>query len=206
MAVPRPLLLALLGVMLVGVAFVATRNAQQRVNEPAAAQQPAATPPQVKRALKPQQALRAEQAAKAKQEAKAAHASKPAVKAAAKPQAKPAPKPKPKPAKARALSRTPLLAARAIAHRKVTVLFFYQAGSADDEGTAKAVAALKHHRGVAVFSDRVDHVARYAPVLGTATVKRGPTVVIVDRHRHAHLIEGFIDTETLAQEVADTRR
>jgi hypothetical protein len=190
--------------MLVGVAFVATRNAQQRVNEPAAAQQPAATPPQVKRALKPQQALRAEQAAKAKQEAKAAHASKPAVKAAAKPQAKPAPKPKP--AKARALSRTPLLAARAIAHRKVTVLFFYQAGSADDEGTAKAVAALKHHRGVAVFSDRVDHVARYAPVLGTATVKRGPTVVIVDRHRHAHLIEGFIDTETLAQEVADTRR
>jgi hypothetical protein len=95
---------------------------------------------------------------------------------------------------------------RAIDRKRVVVLALFQRG-ADDRATARAVASLRHHaKGVAVFTDKIDHVARYGPIVSALGVSQAPAVVIVDRGRRAHLIEGYIDAQTLAQEVADVRR
>jgi hypothetical protein len=85
------------------------------------------------------------------------------------------------------------------------VLAFFQPG-ADDRETARSVAALRRGSKVSVFTDRIDNVGRYGPIVGAVGVSQAPALVIVDRTRKAHLIEGYVDAETLAQEVADVRR
>jgi hypothetical protein len=94
---------------------------------------------------------------------------------------------------------------RAIARHRTVVLFLYQPGAADDEKTAEAVRSLRRHSKAKVFSDTVSHVGRYGPIVGTAGVTQAPSVVIVDKKRRAHLVEGYVDPETLAQEVADSK-
>ena len=85
------------------------------------------------------------------------------------------------------------------------MLFFYQRGAADDGATARAVAGLRGRRGVAVFSDSVTRVARYRGVIEGMGLAQAPAIVIIGRDRKAALVEGFVDAETLAQEVADAR-
>ncbi|MEX2023902.1 MAG: hypothetical protein WD993_02350 [Thermoleophilaceae bacterium] len=94
---------------------------------------------------------------------------------------------------------------RAIAARKLVVLFFYERGAADDRATARGVAALRGRRGVAVFSDPIARLAHYRGVIGELGISQAPAVVIVGRDRAARVIEGYIDPATLAQDVADAR-
>jgi hypothetical protein len=86
----------------------------------------------------------------------------------------------------------------------VVVLFFGQ-GGADDTATGKAVDGLKNLKGVSIFRDGIDHVARYRGLVGNLGVAQAPTVVIVDPKRQAQLVEGFIDPGTLEQLVVDAR-
>jgi hypothetical protein len=95
--------------------------------------------------------------------------------------------------------------ARALADRKIVVLFLRGAGSTDDRETGRAVAALRGQRGVAVFADRIGRLGRYRAVVGELGVSQAPAVVIVDRARSARVVEGYIDPATLAQDVADAR-
>ena len=99
----------------------------------------------------------------------------------------------------------PLPVARALADRKIVVLFFGGAGSTDDRETGRAVAALRGQRGVAVFADRIGRLGRYRAVVGELGISQAPAVVIVDRARSARVVEGYVDPATLAQDVADTR-
>lgn len=102
-------------------------------------------------------------------------------------------------------NRTPRAVARNIrAHRKV-VVFFYQRKGIDDAITADAVAALRLRTHAAVFADSVDHVAAYGQVVQAAGVNRAPSIVVIGKQGRARLIEGYVDSETLAQEVIDTR-
>ena len=66
------------------------------------------------------------------------------------------------------------------------------------------MASVKGRR-VAVFSAPISRLDDYAAITGSITISQAPAVVIVDRRHKARLIEGFIDEETLAQEVADAR-
>ncbi len=95
--------------------------------------------------------------------------------------------------------------ARALARDRTVVLLFRQRGSADDDATARAVAGVRGDRGVAVFSAPISRLDDFAAITGSISISQAPAVVIVGRRGQARLIEGFIDEETLAQEVADSR-
>jgi len=89
-------------------------------------------------------------------------------------------------------------------HRRV-VIFFTQSGGVDDTITARAVRSLRRRSRTAVLSDNVNHVGAYGQVVQKVGVTRTPSIVIIDRRGRARLIEGYIDPDALAQEVADTR-
>jgi len=198
MAVPRPMLLALLGVLLAGVTFYASRNASQSTeavqsSAPIDKVEVAGPPPSKPKQLKPTQ-----DAGKPK-----AHKATPAP-SAKKPEntpAKPAPA-KPKPAQPAAPRRVPM--ERALASGKVVVLFIRQPGAADDDATAAAVNSVEG-KGVAVFKDTTKHLKKYGPIVAGAQVSQAPAVLIVTK-KGARVIEGFIDDDSLGQEVADARR
>jgi hypothetical protein len=99
----------------------------------------------------------------------------------------------------------PLPVARALDGRKTVVVLFRGSGSADDRATARAVAALRNQRGVAVFVDRIGRLGRYRAVVDGLGISQAPAVVIVDRGRSARVVQGYVDPTTLAQDVADTR-
>jgi hypothetical protein len=101
-------------------------------------------------------------------------------------------------------TRVPNKVDRALNAHKRVVLFFRQTG-ADDDSTASAVNALRKRTKALVVSDTVNNLASYGAVVQSVGVARAPSVVIIGKSGRARLIEGYIDSEALAQEVADTR-
>jgi len=198
MAVPRPVLLALLGFALIVSALLATRGVGggETVTAPT-------TP-----VTKPQPAHAPAQPSTPK-----AHKAAPAPKHAARPQAH---KPKPvtkKSAAPVAVTKLPpgvspriLPVVRALGQDQVVVLFFSQDGSADDSATRGAVNGVKGMKGVAVFNAGIDELAMYRPILANVGVSQVPAVVVVRPGRRAQLLEGFIDKSSLRQAVADALR
>ena len=98
----------------------------------------------------------------------------------------------------------PLGVVRALAKKRTVVLFFRQRGSADDDATAQAVASQQGRPRVSVCSAPISRLADYRAIAGEAGVSQAPAVVVVGR-KGARLVEGYVDSETLAQEVADSR-
>jgi hypothetical protein len=195
MAVPRPLLLALLGAFLLGATFLATRNARE-------ASESASNPPA-------KQASAPKPAAQEKPQSKSQPESKPRADRAAKEEKatarSEAPRERAGARRKRARQATPAAVARAIARNRPIVLFLYQRGGEDDRPVARSVASLRGRTDAAVYADRVDNVARYGPVIAGVGVTRAPSIVIVGKDGRASLIEGYIDPDALAQEVADAR-
>ena len=200
MAVPRPVLLALLGFAVIVSALLATRGVggTETVTPPAApAPKPQPVHPPAK-AVKPAPAQhRAAKHPRAAQPKKVAKPAKPA---------KPAPK-------AAAASKLPtgvspriLPLVRALGQDQVVVLFFSQGGSADDSATRGAVNGVKGMKGVAVFNAGIDELASYRPILANVGVSQVPAVVVIRPGRKAQLLEGFIDKSSLRQAVADALR
>lgn len=101
-------------------------------------------------------------------------------------------------------ARVPNRVNRAIDAKRRVVLFFRQEG-ADDRVTAEGVAALRGRTKALVASDSVNNLAAYGSVVQSVGVTRAPSIVIVGSDGRARLIEGYIDPDALAQEVADTR-
>jgi hypothetical protein len=184
MALSRPLLLALLGMLLLFATFVAVRNSRELV-----ADDPG--PTVVQEVQTPAKPAEEPPAAKAKPEAKktAIEAKKPAEQARATP---------------RARRSTAAAFARAVKSRKLVVLFVYSPG-ADDAATAQAVAEVKRRTKAAVFTERLTNLERYGPIVADAGVTQTPSVVIVNRKRQARVVEGYVDSRSLLQEVADAR-
>jgi hypothetical protein len=210
MTLPRPVLIALLGVALCAAAFLATRSANDTggavtttppAAQPATPAKPAAKPATAgKHASKPQ----AHKAAPAKDKAAA-----PAQHKAAKPETKPAtPATKPAtPAKpvSREVAKT-LPAIKALARGDVVVFFFTHAGPADDTGARQAVNQLRGTKGVSVFKADFKDLELFRPVLAGAGVSQVPAVVVVRAGQKGRLVQGFVDARTLRQTVADARR
>jgi hypothetical protein len=67
------------------------------------------------------------------------------------------------------------------------------------------VAALRRRSSALVFRDSVANVASYGEIVMSVGVTRAPSIVIIGKSGRARLIEGYIDSGALAQEVADTR-
>ena len=92
---------------------------------------------------------------------------------------------------------------RAVANRRVVILFFRQRG-ADDDAVAGSVDSVRGRKGVSVFTLPVGRAPKYADV-GGANVVRAPTLVLLVKGRDPRMFEGFIDPATLSQAVADAR-
>ncbi|TML37118.1 MAG: hypothetical protein E6G00_09490 [Actinobacteria bacterium] len=195
MAVPRPVMLAILGLALIAGAFLVTRSgSNQSVTQASkpAPQTPVSTPPQP--ATKPGLQLR-HTPVKPLQSTRAL---------SRKPVAKPVVHPRvgadgeiPPQAEA---------AATALEQGKVVVLFFTRPGSADDAATASSVKSVRGMKGVSVFSANLAQIAAYRQMLAGVGISEVPAVVVVRPGRRAVLFQGYVDSETLHQNVADALR
>ena len=94
---------------------------------------------------------------------------------------------------------------RALARRKVVVLFFTQRVSADDVATRIALRQLRKRRDTEVFTAPLERLDRYGPAVSRLGVSQSPSIVIIGRNRKARLIEGYVDGGSLRQYVADAR-
>ena len=186
MAVPRPVLVALLGLAMLMAVFLASRNSQtESVTPPATPAKPAAPKP-------------------------ASPADKPASPKSHKSVA-PAPKPEPKPAaqKPKPANDVPpqvQAAADALAKDQVVVFFFHKPGAADDTGARVAVRSLEGMKRVKVFKADIAEVGAYRPMLSQLEISQVPATAIVRPGRQAVLLQGFVDAGTLRQNVADALR
>src|SRR3954449_2478258 len=204
MTLPRPVLIALLGLALCAAAFLATRSAKDTgstVSTTAPTTHPVtpAGPAAKQHASKPE----AHKATPAQHKAAPVHK-------AAKPETKPAvpatkPQTPPKAPVSPEVAKT-LPAVRALARGDVVVFFFSHAGPADDTGARQAVNAIRHDKGVSVFTVDLKDLATYRPVLAGAGVSQVPAVVVVRAGKTGRLVQGFVDARTLRQTVADARR
>ena len=101
--------------------------------------------------------------------------------------------------------RKPRAVNRAVQRNKRVVIFFHQPNGLDDSATDDAVNVLRKRSSAVVYQDVVTNVASYGQVVMSVGVTRAPSIVIIGKSGRARLIEGFIDSGALAQEVADTR-
>ncbi|HEX8645289.1 MAG TPA: hypothetical protein VF715_00200 [Thermoleophilaceae bacterium] len=185
MAVPRPVLIALLGLAMLVAVFMATRNSQsESVTPPATPAVPAT----------PQKAAPADKAA-ARPEARRT--------AAEKPQPKPVVR-EPKPADD--VPPQVRAAAEALAKDQVVVFFFTKPGAADDTGARIAVHSVEGMKRVKVFKADIAEVGAFRPMLSQLEISQVPATAIVRPGRQAVLLQGFVDAGTLRQNVADALR
>ena len=196
MALPRPALLGILGALLIAATFMVMHRGGSSSNG-------SSTPTTALHttAPKPAPAKHAAAAAPAKPVKHAATKHTVAKKSA------PVKVNVPAGQEAGASVGLPLKVARAFAKKQVVVLYFGSVG-ADDSLTADSVRSLKASagHGVAVFMDKLSNLADYRRVVEGLDVSQAPSIVIVDRDKKAQVLEGFIDTGSLRQDVADVTR
>jgi hypothetical protein len=214
MAVPRPLLLALVAAFLLAATVYAAQGARKTADTTGAGSADAPAPTPLK-PVKPPKAAPAKPSARAPKSKPSTppRAQHPERKAARRERSGSAAPPKPGPPQGAAARRPHAAAApglparvnRALKAKKVVVLFFRQRRGADDTATAAAVRSLRRRRGVAVFSDGIDDLAKYRRVVSALGITQAPAVVIVDRKGEAELAQGFLDEGTLNQLVVDAR-
>lgn len=106
------------------------------------------------------------------------------------------------PTKPRGPDGMPMPVVRALADRRVVVLFFTQR-AADDWATKAGIRAVRDLPGVAAFTDRIDRVGRYRRLVSGLGVSQAPSIVVVQRNLRARLLEGYVDSASLRQFVAD---
>jgi hypothetical protein len=136
-------------------------------------------------------------------------AAKPAHKAqvhkAATPASKPAAKPAPVKPQLSATQRTAVKVTKALAKGDAVVFFFTRAGAADDTGTRQAVRAAQGPKVLVVRAGLKD-LSAFRPVLSGAGVSQVPAVVVAHAGKPARLLEGYVDSGTLRQTIADALR
>jgi hypothetical protein len=138
--------------------------------------------------------------AKPAKPAKAAHKA-PVHKAAA-----PQPKPEAAAPKRTSAERTAVKVTRALGRGDAVVFFFTRAGAADDTGTRQAVQAAQGHPHVMVVRAGLEDLIAFRPVLSGAGVSQVPAVVVAHAGKPARLLEGYVDSGTLRQTIADALR
>src|SRR6266550_1644564 len=180
MTLPRPVLIALLGLALCGAAFLATRSANDTGNVTSVTPAPQSTPAPKHSAAKPAKPVHTPKPHAAapvqRGPAQKPHAAAPAT---TKPQAtttKPATPAKP-PVSPEVAKTLPVI--KALGRGDVVVFFFTHPGPADDTGAAIAVRGLAHEKHVTVFKVGLNELETYRPVLAGAGVSQVPAIVVV---------------------------
>jgi hypothetical protein len=102
-------------------------------------------------------------------------------------------------------TKNPGRAARAVKAHKKVVIFFRNPRGLDDRVVRRAVNAVDRHTKAVVLTDHVDAVERYGKLVEDVGVSQAPSIVIIDRSGEARLIEGYVDSGSLTQAVADAQ-
>ena len=102
-------------------------------------------------------------------------------------------------------SRNPQRAARAVADGKRVVILFENPDGLDDRAMRGVIRQLDARTRAVVLTDNVEAVDLYGSMVEDLGVSQTPSVVLIDSRGTARLIEGYVDTDTLAQAVADAR-
>jgi hypothetical protein len=177
---PRPAILAALGVLVLAITFLVTKPGDDTgsisVSEPASTSTTATS---------------------ANTTTTSATSTTPAKKPA-----------KPKQPAVTAGAGLPSDVARALNSNKVVVLFFYEPAASDDQATRAAVRAVRSAGGpgagqVRLFQDVVARISDYRRVIGSLGISQSPAMVVIDRDRHAELLQGYLDSGTIKQTVRD---
>jgi hypothetical protein len=102
-------------------------------------------------------------------------------------------------------SRNPQRAARAVRDNKKVVILFRNPRGLDDRAMGSVMRDVARRTNAVVLTDHVDAVERYGELVENLGVSQTPSIVIIDRSGEARLVEGYLDSDTLTQAVADTR-
>ncbi len=102
-------------------------------------------------------------------------------------------------------NNNPQRLARAVKDHRKALLFFHQERGLDDKATAESVRATDRRTKALVLTDDVRNSKRYGELVEDLGVTQAPSIVIVDRDGKARLIEGYVDSGTLVQELSDAR-
>src|SRR3954452_8993817 len=93
---------------------------------------------------------------------------------------------------------------RAVAHRKVLALLFYNHRSDDDKATRRALSHVDRFGGqVFVDAHWIRNVAPYQAITRGVDLAQSPTVVVVDRNLKAESLVGYNDAGAIEQAVVD---
>jgi hypothetical protein len=102
-------------------------------------------------------------------------------------------------------TNNPQKAVRAVAAHKKVVILFRNPRGLDDRAVVAAVRDVDQRTKAVVLIDHVDAVERYGKLVEDLGVSQSPSIVIIDSTGQARLIEGYVDTASLTQAVADAR-
>jgi hypothetical protein len=102
-------------------------------------------------------------------------------------------------------TRNPQRAAKAVADGKKVVILFENPDGLDDRAMRGVMRQLDARTRALVLTDDVEAVDRYGSMVEDLGVSQTPSVVLIDSRGQARLIEGYADTDTLAQALADAR-
>jgi len=101
----------------------------------------------------------------------------------------------------------PRAVAQALDANKVVVLFFYEPAASDDQATSAAVRAVRQGPGgspsVRLFQAVVARISDYRRLVGSLRISKSPAMVVIDRNRKAELLQGYLDSGRIRQMVRD---
>jgi hypothetical protein len=178
--VPRPVLLALVGAVLMGGLFIFTRGGAEStpsVPAPSKTSQPSSPQADTPQAPAQQNAPQRNGAA-------------------------------PSPDKGEAGSRgLPTRVAKALDAKKTVVVLFWTKGGIEDRSVKSSVDRLPRRGGkTAVFTDKVANLSDYTRITAAASVNRTPALVIVNPKGQAEVLNGYYDFQTIRQFVRNASR
>ncbi len=181
-ALPRPVLLGIVGVVLVGGVFFVTHKPS---STPSSTPAPTQTPPAAESpTAKPGSSAQATKPSTAPEKVTPQNRS----------QTGPSGAGLPAPVK------------RALDAHKVVVLLFWNRRGVEDRSVKASVDSLPRRKHVAVFSDRVKNLARYTRITAAASISTTPSLVVVNRKGQAEVITGYLDRQTIGQYVLNALR
>lgn len=91
------------------------------------------------------------------------------------------------------------------AKKIVVLFFYEPAASDDQATRAAIRAVRSAGGGVSLFQDTVSRISDYRRVIGTLGISQSPAMVVIDRNRNAELLQGYLDSGTIRQTVRDAR-
>jgi hypothetical protein len=182
-ALPRPVLLGIVGVVLVGVLFFVTHKPSET---PSTTPAPTSTPPAAESpTAKPGSSAQADEPSQG-----GGSQVTPDNRSQTGPNG----------------PGLPVKVKRALDAHKVVVILFWNRHGIDDRSVKKSVDSLPHRKAVATFSDSVRHLSRYTRITAAASVTSTPALVVVNGKGQAEVINGYLDRQTVGQYVLNALR